>query len=332
VRAAVLHQPGSIARDRLRIEERDPRALGPGDVLVRVRACGVCRTDLHIVEGELEPHLDSIVPGRQIVGSIAQCGEGVQIAQGTRVGISWLGGTDGTCRFCREGRENLCDAPTFTGYDVDGGYATYAVARADFIYPLHDSLDDLHAAPLLCAGIIGFRALRVAGVVHGEHVGLYGFGASAHLALPVLKSWGCTVSVATRGKAHRAFAQELGADWVGREADRPPAPLDRAVTFAPSGQVVVAALSALRKGGVVAINAIHLDGMPAFDYDSLLWGEREIRSVTNMTRVDATDFLAIAAEIKLRPKTTIFPLEEVNEALRAVKGDRIDGAAVVTVA
>jgi propanol-preferring alcohol dehydrogenase len=332
VRAAVLHQPGSIARDRLTIEERDPRALGPGDVLVRVRACGVCRTDLHIVEGELEAHHDSIVPGHQIVGSIAQCGEGVHIAQGTRVGISWLGDTDGTCGFCREGRENLCDAPTFTGYDVDGGYATYAVARADFTYPLHDTLDDLHAAPLLCAGIIGFRALRVAGVARGEHVGLYGFGASAHLALPVLKSWGCTVSVATRGKAHRAFAQELGADWVGREGDRPPAPLDRAVTFAPSGEVVVAALGALRKGGVVAINAIHLDGMPAFDYDALLWGEREIRSVTNMTRGDATDFLALAAEIGLRPKTTIFPLEAVNEALRAVKGDRIDGAAVVTVA
>jgi propanol-preferring alcohol dehydrogenase len=330
ITAAVLHAPGSIASDRLELEQIETPALQPGQILVAIRACGVCRTDLHIVEGELPPHHPTIVPGHQIVGTVSAAAPGVGLAVGTRVGISWLGGTDGTCRYCRAGKENLCDAPVFTGYDVNGGYATAVIARADFAYPLSDRLDDLHAAPLLCAGIIGFRALRVAGVQHGERVGLYGFGSSAHLALPILKSWGCAVYVATRGAKHRAFAEQLGADWVGGETDRPPQALDRAVTFAPSGDVVIAALAALGKGGVVAINAIHLDRMPQFDYDSLLWGEREIRSVANMTRADARDFLELAAQIQLKPETTAFPLAHVNDALRAVKDDSIDGAAVVT--
>ncbi|MGA8661129.1 MAG: zinc-dependent alcohol dehydrogenase family protein [Candidatus Cybelea sp.] len=328
--AAVLHTTGPIAGDRLHIEQRDIPPLQAGQVLVTIRACGVCRTDLNIVEGNLRPHRPAIVPGHQIVGAVSAVAPGVTLAVGTRVGISWLGGTDGTCRFCLEGRENLCDDPIYTGYDVDGGYATAVVARADFAYPLSDRLDDLHAAPLLCAGIIGFRALRVAGVVPGESVGLYGFGSSAHLALPILKEWGCSVFVATRGANHREFAEKLGADWVGSETDRPPKPLDRAITFAPAGAVVVAALGALRKGGVVAINAIHLDCIPQFDYDSLLWGEREIRSVTNMTRKDARDFLDLAAQIGIKPTTTAFPLERVNDALRAVENDSIDGSAVVT--
>jgi propanol-preferring alcohol dehydrogenase len=332
VEAAVLRETGPMATDRLRLEARDLPALDAGKILIAIRACGVCRTDLNIVEGDLKPRHSSIVPGHQIVGTVSARGEGVDLALGTRVGVSWLGGTDGTCRYCREGRENLCDAPVFTGYDVDGGFATEAVVRADFAHPLSDRLDDLHAAPLLCAGIIGFRALRVAGVKPGDHVGLYGFGASAHLALPVLKHWGCTVSVVTRGANHRAFAEKLGADWVGDENAKPPKRLDRAVTFAPVGSVVVAALGALCKGGVVAINAIHLDGIPAFDYDTLLWGEREIRSVTNMTRADARDFLALAAEIGLKPSATAFPLSQVNAALRAVENDAIDGAAVVTMA
>jgi propanol-preferring alcohol dehydrogenase len=225
--------------------------------------------------------------------------------------------------------ENLCDAPTFTGYDVNGGYAEYAVARADFVYPLPEGLSDLDAAPLLCAGIIGFRSLRVAGVEPGERVGLYGFGASAHLAIAVLRAWKCEVYVATRGAGHRALAESLGATWVGAEQDRPPVELDRAITFAPSGDVVVAALKSLRKGGVVAINAIHLDHMPQFDYDKLLWGERQIRSVANMTRADARDFLRVASEIGLRPRVTVFPLEHANQALQAVKRDAIDGAAVI---
>lgn len=329
MRAAVLHRPGPITGDPLAIEDGPIPALPPGHVLLRVRACGVCRTDLHIVEGELPPRRSPLVPGHQIVGEVVACADGTQAALGARVGVSWLGGTDGTCFFCTSGRENLCDNPIFTGYDVDGGYAGYAVTRADFTHPLPATLDDLHAAPLLCAGIIGFRALRVAGVEPGDRVGLYGFGASAHLALPVLKAWGCTVAVATRGARHRAFAERMGADWIGGPLDRPPYPLDRAVTFAPAGAVVVAALGALRKGGVVAINAIHLDYMPQFDYDSLLWGEREIRSVANMTRADARDFLALATEIKLHAEVTTYSLDDANDALRAVKEDAIDGAAVI---
>jgi propanol-preferring alcohol dehydrogenase len=212
---------------------------------------------------------------------------------------------------------------------VNGGYAEFAVARADFVFPLPKELDDQQAAPLLCAGIIGFRSLRVAGVEPGEKVGLFGFGASAHLAIAVLHSWNCEVYVSTRGASHRKLAESLGAKWVGDEADKPPVELDRAVTFAPSGDVVLAALSSLRKGGVVAINAIHLDRMPEFDYDKLLWGERQIRSVANMTRQDARDFLEIAAKINLQPKVTVFALDQANEALDAVKRDAIDGAAVI---
>jgi propanol-preferring alcohol dehydrogenase len=249
------------------------------------------------------------------------------------VGVSWIGGTDGECWYCKHDRENLCDAPTFTGYSVDGGYAEFAVARADFVFPLPGTSagiqDALHAAPLLCAGIIGFRSLKVAGVERGERVGLFGFGASAHLVIEVLRAWGCDVYVTSRGESHRRLAESLGARWVGSESEKPPVELDRAVTFAPSGEVVVAALSCLRKGGVVAINAIHMDRIPAFDYDSLLWGERQIRSVANMTREDAREFLKLAAEIDLRPKVTTFSLEEANEALAAIKGDSIDGAAVI---
>jgi propanol-preferring alcohol dehydrogenase len=212
---------------------------------------------------------------------------------------------------------------------VNGGYAEYALARTDFVFPLPQALDDLHAAPLLCAGIIGFRSLRVAGVEQGERVGLFGFGASAHLAIAVLRSWQCEVYVSTRGASHRRLAESLGATWVGDETQKPPVQLDRAVTFAPSGDVVVAALASLRKGGVVAINAIHLDRIPEFDYDRLLWGERQIRSVANMTRSDARDFLQIASEIGLRPKVTTFPLDQANEALAAIEADAIDGAAVI---
>lgn len=296
--------------------------------MLRVRACGVCRTDLHIVEGELPLRLTPVIPGHQIVGEVIG-GATAALAMGTRVGVSWVGGTDGTCWYCRHAMENLCDAPVFTGYSVNGGYAEFATARADFVFPLPEGLDDQHAAPLLCAGIIGFRALRVAGVEQGDKVGLFGFGASAHLAIAVLKAWNCKVHVATRGESHRRLAESLGAEWVGGEIDRPPVQLDRAVTFAPSGDVVVAALASLRKAGVVSINAIHLDRIPQFDYDRLLWGERQIRSVTNMTREDARDFLKLANEIGMRPKATTFSLAQANEALQAVKQDAIDGAAVL---
>src|SRR5437588_4579981 len=328
MKAAILAAPAPISERPLQIVDvADPRVRS-GHVLLRVRACGVCRTDLHIVEGELPLKQLRIIPGHQIVGEVVD-GATAEIALGSRVGVSWLGGTDGTCAYCKRGMENLCDSSTFTGYTVAGGYAEYAFARSDFVFPLPAALDDLHAAPLLCAGIIGFRSLRVAGVEHGERVGLFGFGASAHLAIAVLKAWKCEVYVSTRGASHRNLAASLGATWVGNEKDRPPVALDRAVTFAPSGDVVVAALASLRKGGVVAINAIHLDSIPEFDYDRLLWGERQIRSVTNMTRADAADFLQLAAQIGLRPKVTVFPLDRANEALLAVKNDSIDGAAVI---
>jgi propanol-preferring alcohol dehydrogenase len=328
MRAAFLQEPKAIDKRPLTIGEVPAPPVAAGHVLLRVRACGVCRTDLHIVEGELPPQRRPLIPGHQIVGEIVD-GATAELAIGARVGVSWLGGADGTCPYCRREMENLCDSPTFTGYSVDGGYAQFVPARADFVFPLPEGLDDLHAAPLLCAGIIGFRSLRVAGVEPGDRVGLFGFGASAHLAISVLRSWGCPVYVSTRGSSHRKLAASLGAEWVGAEIEKPPVSLDRAITFAPSGDVVVAALASLRKGGVVAINAIHLDRIPQFDYDSLLWGERQIRSVANMTRSDARDFLDIAARIGLRPKATAFPLDQANEALLAIKKDAIDGAAVI---
>ncbi len=312
------------------MEEQPVSQPAANEVLLEIRACGVCRTDLHIVDEELPPRHTAITPGHQIVGSVRAAGAAVDPALvGTRRGVSWIASTDGTCPQCLAGRENLCDAIAFTGYDRDGGYAQFATARADFTYALPDELSDLEAAPLLCAGIIGFRALRVAGVQPGERVGLYGFGASAHLAIQVLRAWKCDVYVATRGESHRVLARSMGATWVGSENDRPPRQLDRAVTFAPSGDVVVSALSALRKGGVVAINAIHLDRIPQFDYDTLLWGERQIRSVANMTRADAHDFLDLAARARIRSRVTTFPLDHAQDALDALRHDRIDGAAVL---
>ncbi len=270
MKAAILTSPRPVAEHPLQITEVANPQLTPGHVLLRVRACGVCRTDLHIVEGELPEQHPGMTPGHQIVGEVVG-GDTELIRPGSRVGVSWLGGTDGNCPYCKRGMENLCDAPTFTGYTVPGGYAEYALARADFVFPLPQALDDLHAAPLLCAGIIGFRSLRVAGVEPGERVGLFGFGASAHLAIAVLRAWKCDVYVSTRGESHRDLAALLGATWVGSETEKPPVELDRAITFAPSGDVVIAALAGLRKGGVVAINAIHLDRIPEFDHDRLLW-------------------------------------------------------------
>ncbi len=328
MKAAVLTSPRSISARPLEIREIAQPELKPGHVLLRVRACGVCRTDLHIVEGELPPRRQGIIPGHQIVGEIVDAGL-TEHERGVRVGVSWIGGVDGSCWYCRQNMENLCDSPTFTGYSVNGGYAQFALARADFVFPLPTALDDLQAAPLLCAGIIGFRSLRVAEVKRGERVGLFGFGASAHLAIAVLQAWGCEVYVSTRGASHRKLAESLGATWVGSENEKPPVQLDRAVTFAPSGDVVIAALASLRKGGVVAINAIHLDRIPEFDYDHLLWGERQMRSVANMTRADARDFLQLAGEINLKPMFTVFPLDQANEALAAVKNDAINGAAVI---
>jgi propanol-preferring alcohol dehydrogenase len=303
-------------------------ALTPGHTLLRVLACGVCRTDLHIFEGDLPLIQKPLILGHQIVGQVID-GATPDRPLGMRVGVSWIGGTDGTCPFCLHDEENLCDNPTFTGYTVNGGYAENALVRSDFTYPLPTELDNTHVAPLLCAGIIGFRSLRVANTQPGERVGLFGFGASASQAIAVLRHWNCDVFVSTRGENHRQQAESLGAKWVGTETDKPPVQLDRAITFAPSGAVVIAALSSLRKGGIVAINAIHLDQIPAFDYDTLLWGERQIRSVANMTRADARDYLHLAAKIGLKPEVQVFPLDQANAALQAVKNETANGPCVI---
>jgi propanol-preferring alcohol dehydrogenase len=330
MRAAVLHSSAIKSASPLALEDWPVPEPAAGQVLLRVEACGVCRTDLHITMGELKPLRELVVPGHQIVGHVTKVGEGMDAAMmGRRVGVCWLGGVDGTCLLCRKKMENLCDNPVFTGYTVNGGYAEYAVARADFCTELPAQARVEELAPLLCAGVIGFRSLRVAGVERGERVGLFGFGASAHLTIDVLKAWGCETYVATRGESHRRLARELGAEWVGDALDKPPVQLDRAVTFAPSGDVVISALGSLRKGGVVAINAIHLDRMPQFDYDTLLWGERQLRSVANLTREDIHDFVKLAREIKIQPRTTTFELADVNRALEAVYRETIDGAAVV---
>jgi len=304
-----------------------------GHVLIKVLACGVCRTDLHIFDRDLPTLRDPLILGHQIVGQVVESqpidGATPELPVGTRVGVSWVGGTDGTCPFCKRNRENLCDNIVFTGYSIDGGYAEYATARADFVHPLPSTLSNADVAPLLCAGMIGFRSVRVAGTQPGERVGLFGFGASASLVIEVLRHWNCEVYVSTRSEQHRKQAEQLGAKWVGDENTKPPVQLDRAVTFVPSGAVVVSALSSLRKGGVVAINAIHLDQMPAFDYDKLLWGERQIRSVANMTRQDAHDFLALAAEIGIHPRVRTFPLDQANDALQAVKQETAKGPVVI---
>ena len=328
MRAAVFDSGSSTSGRWLTIEDLPRPAIAPGQVLLKVLACGVCRTDLHIVEGDLPPVQARIIPGHQIVGEVVE-GATVALPVGTRVGVSWIGGVDGDCWFCRHDLENLCDQPVFTGYSVNGGYAEYAAVRADFVYPLPREIEASQIAPLLCAGIIGFRSLRVAGVQRGERVGLYGFGSSASLAIQILRAWDCEVYVVTRGESHRKAAEARGAAWVGDENAKPPVELDRAITFAPSGKVVVAALSHLRKGGVVAINAIHLDQMPAFDYDKLLWGERQLRSVANMTRQDARDFLALAHELNLQQTVTLFSLDDANKALEAVKHETADGSAVI---
>ncbi len=328
MKAAVFSTKNKTPGVFLHVKDMPKPKIKAGHVLLKVLACGVCRTDLHIAEGDMPALHPELIPGHQIVGAVVE-GATAELPLGTRVGVSWMGGVDDSCWFCQHKMENLCDHPTFTGYTVNGGYAEYVLVRSDFTYPLPKGLDDAHVAPLLCAGIIGFRSLRVAGVQPGERVGLFGFGSSAGLAISILQSWKCEVYAVTRGESHRKTAEAMGATWVGNEQSKPPVPLDRAITFAPSGQVVLAALSSLRKGGVVAINAIHLDQMPTFDYDKLLWGERQIRSVTNMNREDARDFLKLANELQIKPKASIFSLDDANRALMSVKEETENGSAVI---
>lgn len=305
---------------------------GPGQALLRVLCCGVCRTDLHLVEGDIQPPSLPITPGHQVVGEIEMLGEGVTGLQiGQRVGAAWLGWACGECEFCRRGQQNLCQRGRFTGFHFDGGFGEYMLAEADFLLPLPAEIPDLQAAPLLCAGIIGYRSLRLAEVQPGERIGLYGFGASAHLAIQVARHWGCEVYVITRSPHHRRQAEELGAAWTGTAEDRPPEPLDRAVLFAPAGWLVPRALEALRPGGVLAINAIHLSPIPEMPY-ALLYGERTVRSVANATYQDGLDFLRLAVEIPLHAATALYPLEEANEALIDLKHSRLEGEAVLEIA
>jgi propanol-preferring alcohol dehydrogenase len=299
-------------------------------VLVRVSACAICRTDLHVTEGELPQRKSPIIPGHQIVGVIESVGPNVKHAIGTRVGIAWLHSTDGTCEYCRAGKENLCDAPAFTGYSVDGGYAEYALGEESFVYPIPYGFDDLKAAPLLCAGIIGFRSLRLSGIGRGGRLGIYGFGAAGHVAIQVARHWGAEVYVCTRDQRHQKLSLELGAAWAGGTVEEPPAKLDGAIVFAPAGEIVPAALKALRKGGVLALGGIHMSNIPALDYN-LLYGERVVRSVANNTRQDGHDFLRTAAEIPIHTEIEVFPLREANRALNALKNDAIRGAAVLKV-
>ncbi len=296
---------------------------------MRVRACGVCRTDLHVAEGDLGPKHPRIIPGHEIVGVVEGAGVGAnRFALGARVGIAWLRETCGRCAYCLRGRENLCVSALFTGWDHDGGYAEYATVREDFAYSIPDSIRDDEAAPLLCAGIIGYRAIKRAAIKPGATVGLYGFGGSAHLALQVLTHWKCRVFVMSRGGLHRDLARSLGAEWIGGADEKPPAPLDAAILFAPAGNLVMPAMAALDRGGILAIAGIYLSRIPPLDYE-LLFQEREIRSVTANTRADGEEFLKLAGEIPIRASTVAFELSDANRALQMLKHDQIQGAGVL---
>ena len=346
MRACVLHRRGPIASAPLAFEEVADPVPGPDEVLIRVRACGICRTDLHVVEGDLPDRRSPIIPGHQIVGEVVALAGGGGAASvghppglaaldvGQRVGVAWLHQTCGHCRFCRSGRENLCLDPDFTGWTVDGGFAELCLAHRDFVYPLPDAFGDHEAAPLLCAGIIGFRALRLTSLPdwRGARLGIYGFGAAGHVALQLARGRGAEVYVCTRDRTrHQALAAELGASWVGGPAEAPPVPLDAAIIFAPAGELVPAALRAVDRGASVVLGGIHMSPLPEMPYD-LIYGERLVRSVANNTRADGRDFLVEAARLPVRTHIERFPLREANRALAALKSDAIRGAGVLSVA
>jgi propanol-preferring alcohol dehydrogenase len=332
MKACVLVRPAPAETQPLQYTEVPVPEPRSGEVLVRVLCCGVCRTDLHVVEGELAPKRSPVIPGHQVVGLVEKAGsEASRFSVGSRVGISWLHSTDGTCPYCRSGAENLCDHPEFTGYDVNGGYAEYIVAPDQFVYVVPEKFTDDQAAPLLCAGIIGFRSLRLSGIQSGGKLGFYGFGAAAHVAIQVARHWGVEVYAATRDARHQRLALDLGAKWAGGTFAEPPVKLDAAIVFAPAGEIVPAALKVLRKGGTLVLGGIHMSPIPSFDYD-LLYQERVVRSVANNTRQDGEDFLRIAAEIPIETRVQPFSLPEANRALNALKNDAIPGAAVLRIA
>jgi propanol-preferring alcohol dehydrogenase len=331
MKACLLRTPARIETNPLEFTDIERPRPEAGELRVRVHVCAVCRTDLHVVEGELPARKSPVVPGHQVVGVVEECGQGARrFAKGARVGIAWLHKTDGTCEYCKRGEENLCDAPEFTGYTVNGGYAEATVVPESFVYPIPESFPDEQAAPLLCAGIIGYRSLRLAQVGEGTKLGFYGFGAAAHVAIQVARYWGAEVFAATRDTRHQKLAIELGAKWAGGTLDLPPERLDAAIVFAPAGEIVPAALKALRKGGRLLLGGIHMSPIPSFGYD-LLYQERMIRSVANNTRQDGVELLNLAAQIPIRTRVRQYPLSEANQALNALKNDAIPGAAVLRV-
>jgi propanol-preferring alcohol dehydrogenase len=330
VRAWVVGVPGPVDTGPLRRVDRDEPVPGPGQVRVDVSCCGVCRTDLHLAEGDLLPRRAAVTPGHEVVGRVSVLGPGAdRFAVGQRVGVPWLGRTDGSCRFCRRGEENLCTAPVFTGWDVHGGYADACLVDEAFAYPLPDGLDDEQAAPLLCAGIIGYRALRCADVPPGGRLGVYGFGGSAHLTAQVALAQGLRVHVLTRGEHHRRLAEELGVDSVGAATDPPPEPLDGAILFAPAGELVPVALRALDRGATLAVAGIWLSRIPALDHAAELFQERRLRSVTANTRRDGEEFLRLASRLGVRATTVAYPMDDAPRALSDLAHGRFGGAAVL---
>ena len=332
MKAMVLRKPAPVSESPLQLSEVPLPVPEAGQVRIRVLACGVCHTDRHIVEGELPAVRLPLIPGHQIVGVVEDVSSGAsRFVPGQRVGVAWLAEACGECEFCNAGLENLCEKARFTGYHADGGYAQYALVSEDFAYPIPERFPDLQAAPLLCAGVIGLRALRLSGATRGQRLGLFGFGASAHIVIQVARHWGCDVLVFTRGEEHRRLGRELGAVWAGQAGEEPPALLHAAIIFAPAGELVPGALRVLRKGGTVVAAGIHMSPIPQMDY-ALLYDERSVRSVANSTRRDAQDLLRLAEEIPIHTEIQAFPLEEANRALQLLKAGQIRGAAVLDIA
>jgi propanol-preferring alcohol dehydrogenase len=333
VNAAVLKANAPIERAPLQLEEWPDPVPGPGEVLVRVHCCATCRTDLHVIEGDLEPATLPIIPGHQVVGAVQALGPGCRrLKPGDRVGIAWLRWTCGACRFCISARENLCSASRYTGFHQHGGYAELATVHEDFAYVLPDGIDDAHAAPLLCAGIIGYRSLLRSNLPRGGTLGIFGFGQSAHLVAQIARSWGCTIFVVTRGREHQALARRLGATWASETITGMPAKLDSAIIFAPAGELIPPALECLEKGGTLSLAGIYMTQIPSLDYTRHLFYEREVRSVTSNTRSDGHALLLEAARIPIRPEVQVYPFEAINQALQDLKADRLSGTGLIQIA
>jgi len=332
VKAMVLEKTGPAEDNPLTLRELPDPHPAAGEVRLRIRVCGVCHTDLHVIEGDLALPKLPLIPGHEIIGVVDEVGEGTKrFREGDTAGAAWLYSTCGNCGFCKRGQENLCQSARFTGYSADGGFAEYFVVPEAFAYRVPQGFDNAEAAPLMCAGIIGFRALRLSDIKPGRRLGLYGFGASAHIAIQVARHWGCEVFVFTRSQEHRRLAKQLGAAWVGGAEDEPPAKLDSAIIFAPAGPLVPAALRVLEKGGTLALAGIHMSPIPEMPYE-LLYGERTIRSVANSTRTDGEELLALAAEIPVRTEVETFRLEDANRVLQLLKHSRLRAAGVLQVA